>query len=122
MAKFEKGKTPEGAVPINEDIAKEYQRRSAESRKQNTLMRDAVLKELMKSAGPGTDMTRLQALVAKAMSNHAKGKMTFKDLKDLRTLMGEDVQQVQIGGDGFKVVVNTAQDAEAVDAIVNREQ
>ena len=122
MARYEKGQSGNPDKVISGEIAQEYQRRSVESRKQNTLMRDAVLKELMKSAGPGTDMTRLQALVAKAMSNHAKGKMTFKDLKDLRTLMGEDVQQVQIGGDGFKVVVNTAQDAEAVDAIVNREQ
>ena len=122
MAKFEKGVTPEGAVPINEEIAKEYQRRSAEKRKENNLMQKAVLKELAKSAGAGTEMTRLEYLVAKATSNHSKGKMTFKDLKDLKDLMGENVQQVQLGGDGFKVVINTPDDYAAVDALVNREQ
>lgn len=122
MGQWEKGQTPEGAVPISEETAKEYQRRSAEKRKENNLMQKAVLKELAKSAGAGTDMTRLEYLVAKATSNHSKGKMTFKDLKDLKDLMGENVQQVQLGGDGFKVVINTPDDYAAVDALVNREQ
>lgn len=122
MGQWEKGQTPEGAVPISEETAKEYQRRSAEKRKENNLMQKAVLKELAKSAGAGTEMTRLEYLVAKATSNHSKGKMTFKDLKDLKDLMGENVQQVQVGGSGFQLVINTTEDAEAVGALLNREQ
>ena len=122
MARYEKGQSGNPDKVISGEIAQEYQRRSVESRKQNNLMQKAVLKELAKSAGAGTEMTRLEYLVAKATSNHSKGKMTFKDLKDLKDLMGENVQQVQLGGDGFKVVINTPDDYAAVDALINREQ
>ena len=122
MARFEKGETPEGAVPIiNEEMAKEYQRRSVESRKANKTIREALLAELDKM-DDGTGLTRRQILVKKAMANHAKGKLSFKDLKDLQDLLGESVQNVKVEGNGFQIVINSKEDAEAVNAILNREQ
>ena len=56
------------------------------------------------------------------MANHAKGKLSFKDLKDLQDLLGESVQNVKVEGSGFQIVINSKEDAEAVNAILNREQ
>lgn len=114
MAKFEKGITPEGAVPISgEDMAKEYQRRSVESRKANTSVREALLRELAKKASEGSDLTRLEALVLKAMNNHAKGKLSFKDLKDLADLLGESIQNVNVKTDAAIVPMTP----EAIEAL-----
>ena len=74
---FLKGQTPEGAVPISEGNAKEMQARSAG--------------------------TRLEYLVAKAISNHAKGALSLKDLTYLQKLLGEDVLNIKT--DGPQVVV-----------------
>ena len=122
MARFAKGETPEGAVPINgEEMAKEYQKRSVEARKANRTIREALLAELDK-VDDASGLTRRQILIKKAMANHAKGKLSFKDLKDLADLLGESVQNLKVEGKGFQVVINTKEDAEAVNAIINREQ
>ena len=102
MGKFEKGKTPEGAVPISEETAKAYQLRSAEARKANTKERAtlrAVLLEELDHVDEASGLTRRQLLIKKAMANHAKGKLSFKDLKDLADLLGESIQQVSVQTD-----------------------
>ena len=122
MARFAKGETPKGAVPISsEEMAKEYQKRSVEARKANRTIREALLAELDK-VDDASGLTRRQILIKKAMANHAKGKLSFKDLKDLADLLGESVQNLKVEGKGFQVVINTKEDAEAVNAIINREQ
>lgn len=112
---------PPVGVQINEETAREYQARSAEARKANRTIREALLAELDKT-DDGTGLTRRQILVKKAMANHAKGKLSFKDLKDLQDLLGESVQNVKVEGSGFQIVINSKEDAEAVNAILNREQ
>ena len=96
MARFVKGETPEGAVPISEEIAKEYQARSAEARKENRRERqtlaEVLRQQLQEKAADGSPMTSLEYLVAKAISNHAKGALSLKDLTYLQKLLGEDVQ------------------------------
>ena len=111
MAKFEEGNKQ--GVKIDGELAAEYQRRSVESRKANTSVREVLLHELMKKARDGEDMTRLEALVVKAMSNHAKGKLTFKDLKDLQDLLGESIQNVNVKTDAAIVPMTP----EAIDAL-----
>lgn len=122
MAKFKKGEMPPVGKPINEEIARTYQERSAEARKENNTIRETVRRALEEKAGSGTPLTRREYLVLKAMNNHTKGRLTFKDLKDLQDLLGESVQNVNVEGTGFKIVINTKEDAQAVDAILNREQ
>lgn len=118
----EKGRfTPGNTEGISTEVAREYQKRSAEARKANRTIREALLAELDKT-DDGTGLTRRQILVKKAMANHAKGKLSFKDLKDLQDLLGESVQNVKVEGSGFQIVINSKEDAEAVNAILNREQ
>ena len=104
---FVKGETPEGAIPISEGTAKEYQARSAEARKANRKERqtlaDVLREELQKKAASGSPMSKLEYLVAKAIENHAKGALSLKDLTYLQKLLGEDVLNIKT--DGPQVVV-----------------
>ena len=104
---FLKGQTPEGAVPISEGNAKEMQARSAEARKANRKERqtlaEVLRQQLQEKAADGSPMTRLEYLVAKAISNHAKGALSLKDLTYLQKLLGEDVLNIKT--DGLQVVV-----------------
>ena len=97
MARFEKGETPQGAVPFSEESAKEMQLRSAASRKRNRTLRETLLAALQEDGGEG--MTKMEILVRQAMNNHKKGKLTFHDLKDLAFVLGEAELGIT-GGDG----------------------
>ncbi len=117
-----KGETPEGAVPISEGMAKEYQARSAEARKANRKERqtlaEVLRQQLQEKAADGSPMTRLEYLVAKAISNHAKGALSLKDLTYLQKLLGEDVQNINVRGVA-PIVVKDAEDAEKMQSIVD---
>lgn len=93
MAKFKPGETPPGAVPISEEIAKEYQQRSAAARKKNRTLREALLEALQEDGGNG--LTKLDILARKAMENHRNGKLSFRDLKDLSAVLGEQTINVK---------------------------
>lgn len=83
-------------------MAKDYQRRSVEARKANKEMRATlreVLLEELDEKDERTGLTRRQLLIKKAMANHAKGKLSFKDLKDLADLLGESIQNVSVQTD-----------------------
>jgi hypothetical protein len=98
MAKFEKG----NEHAISAEVAREYQRRSVEARKANKEMRATlreVLLEELDHVDEASGLTRRQLLIKKAMANHAKGKLSFKDLKDLADLLGESIQQVSVQTD-----------------------
>lgn len=98
MAKFEKG----NEHAISAEVAREYQRRSVEARKANKEMRATlreVLMEELDHVDEASGLTRRQLLIKKAMANHAKGKLSFKDLKDLADLLGESIQQVSVQTD-----------------------
>ena len=109
MAKFKPGETPPGAIPINEEIAKEYQQRSARARKRNRTLREALLEALQEDGGGG--YTKLDILARKAMENHRNGKLSFKDLKDLSAVLGEATLNVKSDGPRLLVV-----DAETLQA------
>lgn len=116
MAKFQPGETPQGAIPINEDIAKEYQRRSAEARKRNHTLRETLLVALQEDGGEG--MTKLEVLVRQAMNNHKKGKLTFRDLKDLAAVLGE--QTINVKTDGPQIVPMPPEAIEALGKWANK--
>lgn len=98
MGKFEKG----NEHAISAEVARDYQRRSVEARKANKEMR-ATLREVLMAEldekDERTGLTRRQLLIKKAMANHAKGKLSFKDLKDLADLLGESIQNVSVQTD-----------------------
>lgn len=99
--RFVKGKTPGGAIPINEGIAKDYQARSVAARRENRTLREALRQALEEDAGGGH--SRLEAIARKAMSNHFNGKLTFRDLKDLSAVLGETTVNIKTG-DTFQLV------------------
>ena len=109
MAKFQKGVTPEGAIPISEDIAKEYQRRSVEKRKENKAVAEMLREALMEDAGGG--LTKGEFLVRKALLNHQQGKLTFRDLKDMAAVLGEATINVKSDTPGLLVVPEGTIDA-----------
>lgn len=96
MARFQPGESGNPDTQIHGGIAEEYQKRSVESRKVNRTLRETMLAALNEDGGGG--MTRLEHLARKAMENHRKGKLTFKDMKDLASILGEDTMTVKHEG------------------------
>lgn len=71
---------------------------SGKARRERATLR-AVLMEELDEKDERTGLTRRQLLIKKAMANHAKGKLSFKDLKDLADLLGESIQNVNVQTD-----------------------
>ena len=106
--RFVKGETPEGARPINEGMAKEYQARSAVARKENRKERQTIAevlrKQLEEKAADGSQLTKLEYMVAKTLQNHSKGTLSLKDLTYLQKLLGEDTLNINTNGPQIIVV------------------
>lgn len=103
--RFVKGNT-EG---ISTEVAREYQLRSADARKRNKTLREAMIEALHEDGGSG--LTKLEVLVRKAMANHANGKLSFLDLKFLASIMGEDKLNIETNGPQVIVVSDKAIEA-----------
>lgn len=71
---------------------------SGAARRERATLR-AVLMEELDHVDEASGLTRRQLLIKKAMANHAKGKLSFKDLKDLADLLGESIQNVNVQTD-----------------------
>lgn len=108
--RFIKGVTPEGAIPIDEGMAKDYQARSVQSRREHKALADVVREALDRKIKNG-DMTRMEYLAEKAIKNHAQGVMSFKDLRDLQKVLGEDVLNIETNGPQVVVVSQQAIEA-----------
>ena len=106
--RFIKGVTPEGAVPFSEGIAKEMQAKSAKARKEHRTVAEVLRAQLMEKAGDG-NLTKLEYLTLKAITTHAKGDMTMKDLREMQKVLGEDVKEMNINaGDGGSITITLA--------------
>lgn len=81
-------------------VSAEVRHANAEKRK---ALRDLLISELGKDSGGG--MTKAEWLVAKCLDNHAKGKLTFKDLKYLQDLLGESVQNINLTSEGAGLII-----------------
>lgn len=77
--------------------AEEAQLRGAAKRKENRTVAEVLRAQLMEKAGDG-NLTKLEYLTLKAITTHAKGDMTFKDLRELQKALGEDVKTVNVNG------------------------
>jgi len=108
--RFVKGEIPEGAKPINEGLAKEYQARSAVARKENRKERQTIAevmrRQLEEKVSDGSQLTKLEYLVAKTLQNHSKGTLSLKDLTYLQKLLGEDT--ININTNGPQIIVVSA--------------
>lgn len=100
MAKFKKGVSGNPATQISGESAEAMQLRSAAARKRNRTLRETLLAALQEDGGEG--MTKMEILVRQAMNNHKKGKLTFHDLKDLASVLGE--QTINVKTDGPQIV------------------
>ena len=108
----------EGKTFRSDGMATEMQARSVEARKANRKERqtlaEVLRQQLQEKAADGSPMTRLEYLVAKAISNHAKGALSLKDLTYLQKLLGEDVLNIKTDGPVLNVVVGTPEAAEGL--------
>ena len=107
--RFVKGSSGNPKTQFRGGLAEDMQVRSVASRKERKTLREALLEALMEEGGDG--YTKLEILARKAMSNHVKGKLSFKDLKDLSSVLGEDVLTVKNDGPAMVVVPESAVDA-----------
>lgn len=86
------------------EIARQGGKASGESRRKHKAIRELLLAELRK-VGPN-GLTKEEYLVAKALDNHAKGKLTFKDLQNLQQLLGEASLNLNLKANGFHIEVS----------------
>ena len=107
--RFLPGNTEGRNSPISNGLATEMQLRSAAARKENRTLREVMLTALLEEGGGG--FTKMELLVRKAMDNHRKGKLSFRDLKDLAAVLGEE--KVHIETDGPQVIVVSAEAVQA---------
>lgn len=107
--RFIKGNTEGRNSPINNGLATEMQARSAAKKREKKTIAGMLRAYLDEPGGGG--FTRGEILVMKAVNNHREGKLTFKDLRDLARVMGEDVLNIKT--DGPQVVVVSQQAIEA---------
>lgn len=100
MARDAKGRFTKGNTDgrqFSDGVATEMQARSAAKRKENRTVAEVLRAQLMERAGDG-NLTKLEYLTLKAITTHAKGDMTFKDLRELQKALGEDVKTVNVNG------------------------
>lgn len=109
--RFIKGNTEGKNSPISNGLATEMQARSVAARKENKTIA-AMLRQYLDEPGGG-GYTRGEILVMKAVNNHKDGKLTFKDLRDLARVMGEDILNIKT--DGPQVVVVSQQAIQAAE-------
>lgn len=79
-----------------------------------------TLAALQQDGGGG--LTRMEHLVLKAMDNHRKGKLSFRDLKDLSAILGEQTLNVKTDGPRLLVVDEETLQAAAERAAAERIQ
>ena len=94
--RFAKGNTI--GPRICSGVAAEMQAKSVEARKENRALAEVVRDALAERAPGDASMSKMEYLAVKAITNHATGDITFKDLRDLQKLLGEDVQKIDIKG------------------------
>ena len=95
--RFIKGVGGNPDTRINGGIAVEMQAKSAKAGKEHRTVAEVLRAQLAEKAGDG-NLTKLEYLTLKAITTHAKGDMTFKDLRELQKALGEDVKTVNVNG------------------------
>lgn len=107
--RFIKGQQPPVGVPISEGNAREMQERSVAARKENRTVAEVLRAALVEKASSGSPMTKLEYLASKAIQTHATDEVTFKDLRDLQKILGEDIKEINLTGtEGGSITITLA--------------
>ena len=80
-------------------------------KKERQTLADVLRQELQKKAASGSEMTKMEYLVAKALENHSRGSLSLKDLTYMQRLLGEDTLNIKT--DGPQVVVVSEKSVQA---------
>ena len=75
-----------------------------QNRRERETLAEVLKKQLQQKAAQGSEMTKMEYLVAKALDNHSKGALTLKDLTYLQKLLGEDTLNINTNGPQMIVV------------------
>ena len=111
--RFVKGNT-EGHRFTSGGYAAECGKNGVEKREQNRTVAEVLRAALAEKASSGSPMTKLEYLASKAIQTHATDEITFKDLRDLQKILGEDVKEININGEGGGSITITLTSAKAV--------
>ena len=114
--RFLKGSSGNPKTQFSGGVAEEMQARAVQSRKEKKALAEVVREALEKKVKSG-NITKLEYLVEKAITNHAMGEMTFKDLRELQKLFGEDKQTLKLEGDGLRIIVENGEQAKKIEDI-----
>lgn len=105
--RFTKGNTEGHRFTRNGDAA-DAARKATEAREKNRTVAEVLRAQLMEKAGDG-NLTKLEYLTLKAISTHAKGDMTMRDLREMQKVLGEDVKEINVNaGDGGSITITLA--------------
>ena len=75
-----------------------------ERKKERQTIADVLRKQLEEKAADGSEMTKMEYLVARTLQNHSKGTLSLKDLTYLQKLLGEDTLNINTNGPQIIVV------------------
>lgn len=114
--RFVKGHSGNPAQRFHAGNAQEMAARSNAAQAERKTLREALLAELERKVKAGESMSKMEYLVAKAIENHAKGALTFRDLTALADLLGE--KELTINHRGPLVI--TKDEADAIDKWANK--
>ena len=105
--RFVKGNT-EGHRFTSGGYAAECGKNGMEKREKNRTVAEVLRAQLMEKAGDG-NLTKLEYLTLKAITTHAKGDMTMKDLREMQKVLGEDIKEMNINaGEGGSITITLA--------------
>ena len=113
---FSKGEMPDTGQRISEGLARDYHARSVAAKKENKTIAETLRKYLETDGGGG--YTKGELLVMKAVNNHREGKLTFKDLRDLARILGEDTLNIKTDGP-VNIAVSSPQIADALNKVLS---
>ena len=103
-----KGESGNPERQFSAGIAEEMQAKSAKARKEHRTVAEVLRAQLMEKAGDG-NLTKLEYLTLKAITTHAKGDMTMKDLREMQKVLGEDIKEMNINaGEGGSITITLA--------------
>ena len=105
--RFTKGNTEGHRFTRNGDARESGAKGTAvreERKKERQTLAEVLRQELQKKAAAGSEMTKMQYLVAKALENHSKGALSLKDLTYMQRLLGEDVLNINTNGPQVVIV------------------
>lgn len=118
MERDDKGRFVKGnKVGISTEVAREYQQRSVQSRKERKTIADTLRYALEEKVSKDSPMTKREYLILKALSNASKDDtLSFRDITEMQKILGESVQNLNVKGVA-PIIAKDAEDAAKIQAL-----